>query len=215
MEGFPLIFNKRPGRLDQPTKWSTKESVNQTAPRILVLYGSLRKGSLSKALAYEAARLLERFGADVRVYQPYQLPILNPVHETHPKVAEFRQLFDWSEGQVWCSPEHHGSISSVFKNQLDWYTFPPTGKTVALLQVQGGSLSCQAVTHMLSIARSLSMFIVPMQLVIPETYKEFHASTERMNPSSYRDRLVQVMEELYKLTCMTQMSIKSTPTTFR
>lgn len=172
-----------------------------SAPRILVLYGSLRQGSLSRALAYEAARVLDKLGAQVRIYHPESLPIQDPQYETHPKVQEFIELYNWSQGQVWCSPVHHGSVSSVLKNQLDWYTFPPSGRTVAFLQVQGGQISGAAVHHMFTIALSLNMIIVPSYLIIPETFREF--SQDRLKPSVYREKLVQVMEALYKLTYLT------------
>ncbi|GJQ14716.1 hypothetical protein GpartN1_g6989.t1 [Galdieria partita] len=172
------------------------------SPRILILYGSLRQGSLSKALAYEAARILYKLGADVRIYHPQSLPVQDPQYETHPKVQEFIQLYNWSQGQLWCSPVHHGSMSSVLKNQLDWYTFPPSGRTVAFCQVQGGQLSGAAVHHMFTIALSLNMIIAPCYLIVPETFREF-SSEGRMKAGPYREKLVQVMEALYKLTCIT------------
>lgn len=176
-----------------------QSSESSPSPRILILYGSLRQGSLSKALAYEAARVLDKLGADIRIYHPESLPLQDPAMESHPKVQEFVQLYNWSQGQVWCSPVHHGSISSVLKNQLDWYTFPPSGRTVAFLQVQGGSLSGAAIHHMFTIALSMNMIIAPSYLIIPETFREF-SEQGRMKPSKYREKLVEVMGVLYQLT---------------
>ncbi|GJD12745.1 NADPH-dependent FMN reductase ArsH [Galdieria sulphuraria] len=192
-------------KVDMNNKNNQLERLSESVispPKILILYGSLRQGSLSKALAYEAARILNQLGADIRIYHPESLPIQDPQYETHPKVQEFIQLYNWSQGQIWCSPVHHGSISSVLKNQLDWYTFPPNGRTVAFCQVQGGQLSGAAIHHMFTIALSLNMIIAPCYLIVPEAFREF-SNDGRMKPSHYREKLVEVMEALYKLTLIT------------
>ncbi|OWJ91688.1 arsenical resistance protein ArsH [Pseudomonas sp. A46] len=176
-------------------------------PRILLLYGSTRERSFSRLLTQEAARLLERFGAEARIFDPRGLPLPDDVPDSHPKVQELRELVLWSEGQVWCSPERHGAMTGVFKSQIDWIPLtmgairPTQGKTLALMQVCGGSQSFNAVNQMRVLGRWMRMFTIPNQSSVPKAYLEFDEAG-RMKPSSFYDRVVDVMEELVKFTLL-------------
>jgi arsenical resistance protein ArsH len=176
-------------------------------PRILFLYGSLRERSYSRLLAEEGARILTEFGADVRFFDPRELPIYNSVPESHPKVQELRSLSLWSEGQVWSSPELHGQITGILKNQIDWIPLsigavrPTQGRTLAVMQVSGGSQSFNSVNTMRLLGRWMRMFTIPNQSSVAKAYQEFHEDGT-MKESDYRDRLVDVMEELYKFTLL-------------
>lgn len=176
-------------------------------PRILLLYGSLRERSFSRFLIQEAARILEHFGAEVRIFDPMELPMAGSVPEDHPKVLELRALSLWSEGQVWCSPERHGAITAVMKNQIDWIPLeqgalrPSQGRTLAVMQVCGGSQSFNVVNTLRLLGRWMRMFTIPNQSSVPMAYKEFD-DAGRMRPSAYYDRLVDVMEELFKMTLL-------------
>ncbi|POR38855.1 NADPH-dependent FMN reductase ArsH [Tolypocladium paradoxum] len=176
--------------------------------RILVLYGSLRSRSYSRLLAYEAARILFRLGCDVRVYDPAGLPQKDDVQHSHPKVQELRELSKWSDGHVWISPEQHGNLTGIFKQQIDWIPLssgavrPTQGRTLAVAQVSGGSQSFNAVNSLRILGRWMRMFTIPNQSSVPRAYTQFTSETEgsRMMPSSNRDRLVDCMEELVKYT---------------
>ncbi|MFC2972470.1 arsenical resistance protein ArsH [Azotobacter bryophylli] len=176
-------------------------------PRILLLYGSNRERSYSRLLTREAARLLDHFGAETRIFDPSGLPLPDDAPEDHPKVRELRELVLWSEGQVWCSPERHGAMSAVFKAQIGWIPLslgairPTQGKTLALLQVCGGSQSFNAVNQMRVLGRWMRMFTIPNQSSVPKAFLEFDEAG-RMKPSSFYDRLVDVMEELMKFTLL-------------
>lgn len=176
-------------------------------PRILLLYGSNRERSYSRLLTLEAERLLQYFGADTRVFDPAGLPLPDDAPVDHPKVQELRELVLWSEGQVWCSPERHGAMTGVFKSQLDWIPLsmgavrPTQGKTLALMQVSGGSQSFNALNQMRVLGRWMRMFAIPNQSSVPKAFLEFD-DDGRMNPSSYYDRVVDVMEELVKFTLL-------------
>ena len=176
-------------------------------PRILLMYGSLRERSFSRFLTYEAARILEHFGAEVKVFDPMELPMAGSVPEDHPKVLELRALSLWSEGQVWCSPERHGAITAVMKNQIDWIPLeqgalrPSQGRTLAVMQVCGGSQSFNVVNTLRLLGRWMRMFTIPNQSSVPMAYKEFD-DAGRMRPSAYYDRVVDVMEELFKMTLL-------------
>ncbi len=176
-------------------------------PRILFLYGSLRERSYSRLLAEEAARIIEEFGAEVRFFDPRELPIHNSVPETHDKVQELRELSLWSEGQVWSSPEMHGNITGILKNQIDWIPLsigavrPTQGRTLAVMQVSGGSQSFNAVNTMRILGRWMRMFTIPNQSSVAKAYQEFN-DDGTMKDSAYRDRVVDVMEELYKFTLL-------------
>lgn len=200
--------NLNPDLVDLPT--AEKLGIFQQdihKPRILLLYGSTRERSYSRLLVQEAARLLEHFGAETRIFDPSGLPLPDDAPETHPKVQELRDLVMWSEGQVWCSPERHGAMSSVFKSQIDWIPLalgavrPTQGKTLAVMQVCGGSQSFNTVNHLRVLGRWMRMFTIPNQSSVPKAYMEFDQSG-RMKPSSYYDRLVDVMEELVKFTIL-------------
>lgn len=174
-------------------------------PRILMLYGSLRERSYSRFLTLEGARLLEAFGAEVRIFHANGLPLPNDAPDTHPKVQELREMMLWSEGQVWTSPERHGAMSAVLKSQIDWIPLPggairPTqGRTLAVMQVSGGSQSFNAVNQMRILGRWMRMVTIPNQSSVAKAFQEFDEDG-RMKPSSYYDRVIDVMEELVKFT---------------
>lgn len=176
-------------------------------PRILFLYGSLRERSYSRFLAEEAARIIQDFGAEVKFFHPNQLPVKGQVEETHPEVQKLRELSEWSEGQVWSSPEMHGNITGVLKNQIDWIPLsigsirPTQGRTLAVMQVSGGSQSFNAVNTMRLLGRWMRMFTIPNQSSVAKAYQEFNEDGT-MKESRYRERVVDVMEELYKFTIL-------------
>lgn len=176
-------------------------------PRILFLYGSLRERSYSRLLAEESARIIEGFGAEVRFFNPLELPIYGSVPDTHPKVQELRELSLWSEGQVWSSPEMHGNITGILKNQIDWIPLtigavrPTQGRTLAVMQVSGGSQSFNAVNTLRILGRWMRMFTIPNQSSVAKAYQEFNEDGT-MKDSPYRDRAIDVMEELYKFTLL-------------
>ena len=200
--------NIKPAQLDVPTLDKLGQAGDLShPPRILLLYGSLRERSFSRFLTEEAARILEHFGAEVRIFDPRELPMAGSVPETHPKVVELRALSLWSEGQVWCSPERHGAITAVMKNQIDWIPLeqgalrPSQGRTLAVMQVCGGSQSFNVVNTLRLLGRWMRMFTIPNQSSVPKAYMEFDEAG-RMKPSPYYDRVVDVMEELFKFTLL-------------
>ena len=178
-------------------------------PRLLLLYGSLRERSFSRLLVEEAARLLTAMGAEVRVFNPSGLPLPDDAPESHPKVVELRELVMWSEGMVWCSPERHGAMTGIMKSQIDWIPLsvgavrPTQGKTLAVMQVSGGSQSFNAVNQMRVLGRWMRMLTIPNQSSVAKAFMEFDEAG-RMKPSSYYDRVVDVMEELVKFTLLTR-----------
>lgn len=178
-------------------------------PRILLLYGSLRARSFSRLLVEEAARILERLGAETRIFDPRDLPLPDSVPADHPKVQELRALSLWSEGQVWCSPERHGAITAVMKAQIDWIPLeigavrPTQGRTLAVMQVSGGSQSFNAVNSLRLLGRWMRMITIPNQSSVAKAFQEFD-DADRMKPSAYYDRVVDVMEELIKFTVLTR-----------
>lgn len=194
-------------QLPDVTKLQVKPSTHK--PRILMLYGSLRERSYSRFLTHEAARLLEHFGAEVRIYDPTGLPLPDGGPVSHPKVAELRELSQWSEGQVWTSPERHGAMTGVMKSQIDWIPLsvgsirPTQGRTLALMQVSGGSQSFNALNQMRVLGRWMRMITIPNQSSVAKAFQEFDEAG-RMKPSSYYDRVVDVMEELMKFTLLTR-----------
>lgn len=175
--------------------------------KILLLYGSLRERSYSRLVIEECARLLEYMGAQTKIFCPLGLPQVDTEDASHPKVQELRDLVMWSDGQVWCSPERHGSMTSIFKSQIDWIPLsigavrPTQGKTLAVMQVSGGSQSFNAVNQMRILGRWMRMFTIPNQSSVPKAFLEFEENG-RMKPSSYYDRIVDVMEELMKITLL-------------
>lgn len=174
-------------------------------PRILLLYGSLRERSYSRLVIEECARLLDVFGAETRIFNPLGLPQPDTGDGSDPKVSELRKLMLWSEGQVWCSPERHGAITGVFKSQIDWVPLnlggvrPTQGKTLAVMQVCGGSQSFNAVNQLRVLGRWMRMVTIPNQSSVAKAFLEFEEDG-RMKPSPYYNRIVDVMEELMKFT---------------
>ena len=181
---------------------------DQPPLRILLLYGSLHERSFSRFAVEEAARLLQLFGAETRIFDPSDLPLPDQVAgDDHPAVHELRELSMWSEGQVWCSPERHGAISSIMKAQIDHLPLelkgmrPTQGRTLAVMQVSGGSQSFNAVNTLRLLGRWMRMVTIPNQSSVAMAYKEFDEAG-RMRPSSYYDRIVDVMEELVRFTIL-------------
>lgn len=179
------------------------------APRILLMYGSLRERSFSRLAAEEAARLLEAMGAETRMFNPRGLPLADAEEASHPKVQELRELAQWAEGMVWCSPERHGAMTGIMKTQIDWIPLsmgavrPTQGKTLAVMQVCGGSQSFNVVNQLRLLGRWMRMLTIPNQSSVPKAFMEFD-DNDRMKPSPYYDRIVDVMEELVKFTLLTR-----------
>jgi arsenic resistance protein ArsH len=193
-----LLAPPDPARLEPPGRLTHK-------PRILLLYGSLRDRSYSRLLTLEAQRILDHLGAETRVFDPRDLPVTDSVPASDPKVVELRALSQWSEGHVWCSPERHGAVTSVFKNQIDWLPLelgslrPTQGRTLAVMQVSGGSQSFNTVNTLRLLGRWMRMFTIPNQSSVPRAYEQFD-DAGRMKPSANYDRVVDVMEELVRFT---------------
>ncbi|KAF2489087.1 arsenical resistance protein ArsH [Lophium mytilinum] len=190
-----------------------EEDLKKTRERlkVLVLFGSLRSRSYSKLLAFEAARILWRLGCDVRVFDPTGLPVKDDVQHQHEKVQELGSLSRWSDGHVWVSPEQHGNLTAVFKNQIDWIPLstgsvrPTQGRTLAVAQVSGGSQSFNTVNSLRILGRWMRMFVIPNQSSVPMAYTQFTSEDageggSRMLPSGNRERLVDCMEEFVKYT---------------
>ncbi|MCX7308985.1 MAG: arsenical resistance protein ArsH [Afipia sp.] len=178
-------------------------------PRILLLYGSLRERSYSRFATMEAARLLEAFGAETKIFNPSGVPLADDAPADHPKVQELRDLSTWSEGQVWCSPERHGAMTGIMKTQIDWLPLtlgavrPTQGKTLAVMQVSGGSQSFNAINQLRILGRWMRMITIPNQSSVAKAFEQFD-NEGRMKPTAYYDRIVDVMEELVKFTLLTR-----------
>lgn len=193
-----LLLRPDPARLEPAVRATHK-------PRVLLLYGSLRERSYSRFVIKESARLLDLMGVETRIYDPRDLPVANSVPPNHPKVRELRDWSIWSEAQVWCSPEVHGAITGVMKNQIDWIPLaegavrPTQGRVLAVMQVSGGSQSFNAVNTLRLLGRWMRMVVIPNQSSVAKAYEQFDAAG-RMLPSAYYDRVVDVMEELLRFT---------------
>ncbi|AWV14159.1 MULTISPECIES: arsenical resistance protein ArsH [Methylobacterium] len=206
-DGLP---NLSQAHFEVPTRDSLDAAAPFThAPRFLILYGSLRERSFSRCLAYEAARLLEAMGGEVRIFHADGLPLPDDATADHLKVQELRNLSIWSEGQVWVSPERHGTLTGVMKSQIDWLPLsegsvrPTQGRTLAVMQVSGGSQSFNAVNALRVLGRWMRMITIPNQSSVPMAYKEFD-DAGRMKPGPLYERVVDVCEELVKFTLLTR-----------
>jgi arsenic resistance protein ArsH len=202
--------NVDPALFDRPdAERLAAPAVSSHAPRFLMLYGSLRERSYSLLLTLEAARLLRAMGAEVRIFDPAGLPLPDGAPDTHPKVQELRDAAAWAEGMVWTSPERHGAMTGILKAQIDWIPLslgavrPTQGKTLAVMQVSGGSQSFNAVNQMRVLGRWMRMLTIPNQSSVAKAYQEFD-DAGRMQPSAYYERVVDVMEELVKFTLLTR-----------
>lgn len=180
------------------------------APKILLLYGSLREQSYSRKMTQEAARILTKLGAECRTFSPSGLPLPDDgTDASHPKVAELRDLVTWCEGMVWCSPERHGAMTGIMKSQIDWIPLslggvrPTQGKTLAVMQISGGSQSFNTVNQLRILGRWMRLLTIPNQSSTPKAFLEFD-DEGRMKPSPFYDRIVDVMEELVKFTLLTR-----------
>jgi len=199
----PALFEKADLDLLLPAQRATH------APRILLLYGSVRERSYSRLLTEEAARLLRALGAETRIFDPRGLPLPDSEPDAHPKVQELRSLAQWSEGMVWCSPERHGAMTGIMKAQIDWIPLamgsvrPTQGKTLAVMEVSGGSQSFNAVNQLRVLGRWMRMITIPNQSSVAKAFLEFD-DDGRMKPSPYYERVVDVMEELVKFTLLTR-----------
>ncbi len=202
--------NIDPALFDQPSGDCFSNIATSThPPRFLLLYGSLRERSFSKFLTFEAQRLLQALGAETRVFDPHGLPLPDSAPPTHPKVKELRDLAAWSEGMVWCSPERHGAMTGIMKAQIDWIPLsigavrPTQGKTLAVMEVSGGSQSFNAVNQLRILGRWMRMITIPNQSSVAKAHLEFDEAG-RMKPSAFYERVVDVMEELVKFTLLTR-----------
>ncbi len=196
--------------LQQPDRHQLFPPVHSTQlPRILLLYGSVRTRSFSRLASEEAARILQRLGAETRMFNPSGLPLPDDAEASHPKVQELRELVTWCEGMVWCSPERHGAMTGIMKAQIDWIPLslgavrPTQGKTLAVMQVSGGSQSFNAVNQLRILGRWMRLITIPNQSSVAKAFAEFDENN-RMKPSSSYDRIVDVMEELVKFTLLTR-----------
>jgi len=202
-----------------------EDLISRAPPKILILYGSIRINSYSNHMSGEAKRILETFGAEVKVFDPKDLPLFsadidpNSDLEEYASVIELRQLCSWSDAQVWISPEIHGNMSSVFKNQIDWIPLktgsvrPTQGKILALCQITGGSQSFNVVNNMRVLGRWMRMFTIPNQSSVPKVHQEFEENGA-MKDSAYKNRLIDVMEELFKFTLLLRGNLSYLVTRF-
>ncbi|KZX58194.1 arsenical resistance protein ArsH [Halioglobus sp. HI00S01] len=202
--------NIAPDSLQVPTAEDLVPAERSThPPRILLLYGSLRERSFSRLVVEESKRLLQAMGCETRIFNPSGLPLPDDGDENHPKVQELRELMTWSEGQVWCSPERHGSMTAIMKAQIDWVPLsigavrPTQGKTLAVMQVEGGSQSFNVVNQLRVLGRWMRMLTIPNQSSVAKAWAEFD-DNNRMKPSGFYDRIVDVCEELVKFTLLTR-----------
>lgn len=207
MTDTPQLDDQHLQDIDAQRLFPTQRSTH--APRILLLYGSLRSRSFSRLMTEEAARVLTRLGAEPRSFHPSGLPLPDDADADHPKVQELRELVQWSEGMVWCSPERHGAMTGIMKAQIDWIPLsigavrPTQGKTLAVMQVSGGSQSFNAVNQMRILGRWMRCVTIPNQSSVPKAFQQF-GNDDRMKPSPFYDRMVDVMEELVKFTLLTR-----------
>ncbi len=213
MEPAGRIEADLPAHSPAETLSSFAQEPSAHPPRVLILYGSLRAKSFSRYLSEECGRVLTAFGADVRTFDPGGLPVFDRSSFDLPKVRELRELSVWSEAHVWVSPEQHGAMTAAFKNQIDWIPLsdgavrPTQGRTLAVLQVSGGSQSFNAVNQLRVLGRWMRMFTIPNQSSVPKAFEQFDADG-RMKPSSYRDRVVDVMEELFRFTLLLRDNVE-------
>jgi len=202
---FPSLAESAFCPIDETALFDAPHAAHR--PRILLLYGSLRARSYSRMASEEAARILRRLGAETRSFNPSGLPLPDDADADHHKVRELRELATWSEGMVWCSPERHGAMTGIMKAQVDWIPLalggvrPTQGKTLAVMQVSGGSQSFNAVNQLRVLGRWMRMVTIPNQSSVPKAYQEFDEDG-RMKPSPLYDRIVDVMEELMKFTLL-------------
>ena len=205
IDTFPALVEEHFRPIDTQALFNPERKTHP--PRILLLYGSLRERSYSRFATHEAARILRRLGAETRIFNPSGLPLVDDAPADHPKVAELRDLALWSEGMVWCSPERHGAMTGVMKTQIDWLPLsmggirPTQGRTLAVMQVNGGSQSFNAVNQLRVLGRWMRMVTIPNQSSVPKAFNEFDEAG-RMKPSSFYNRIVDVMEELVKFTLL-------------
>ena len=207
MTTYDNLPNIEASCLDTPSTSNFAKQFTTHKPKILLLYGSLRPRAFSRLVVEESARILQHFGAETRIFNPDGLPQTDTEDASHLKVQELRDLMMWSEGQVWCSPERHGSMTSIFKSQIDWVPLniggvrPTQGKTLAVMQVCGGSQSFNTVNQLRILGRWMRMVTIPNQSSVPKAFMEFD-DNDRMKPSPYYNRIVDVMEELMKFTLL-------------
>lgn len=198
--------------LDVPTIDRLRAAPSAHPPRILLLYGSLRERSYSRFLTLEAERLLKHFGAETRIFDPHGLPLPDGADVNHPKVKELRELSLWSEGQVWTSPERHGAMSGVMKAQIDWIPLsvgavrPTQGRTLAVMQVSGGSQSFNAVNQMRVLGRWMRMVTIPNQSSVAKAFQTIFVATDRpklRDGKTYKDESGYTAKEteFHKVTC--------------
>jgi len=185
------------------------QTLSTHPPKFLIIYGSLRKMSCSRRLAVEAARILAGYGAEVKIFDPSGLPLfsMDADPKSLPKVVELRALVSWCEGMIWVSPEIHGNMSGVFKNQVDWMPLktgairPTQGKTCAVMQVNAGSQSFNTVNNLRVLGRWMRMIVIPNQASIPKAWTEF-SEDGSLKDTSFRSRVVDVVDELFKFTSL-------------
>lgn len=220
---LPALLNSEQPTTPLPDCWVDKLELDSVSAacaahpkkiKLLVLYGSLRERSFSRLTAYEAARILHRIGADVRVFDPAGLPMKDEVSASMEKVQELRALSEWSDGHFWVSPEQHGNVTGVFKTQIDWIPLssgsvrPTQNRTLAICQISGGSQSFNTTNTLRQLGRWMRMWTIPNQSSIPKAWTQF-LKDDRMIPSSNRDRLVDVCEELVKATIILRPHVAS------
>ncbi|WP_368184635.1 arsenical resistance protein ArsH [Aestuariibius sp. HNIBRBA575] len=207
MTDTPNITDDHFREIDETLLFPKQHSTHR--PKVLLLYGSLRDRSFSRLMTQEAARILHRLGAETQTFDPSGLPLPDDQDASHPKVQELRDLVSWSEGMVWCSPERHGAMTAIMKAQIDWIPLslgavrPTQGKTLAVMQVNGGSQSFNVVNQLRILGRWMRLITIPNQSSTPKAFLEFD-SQDRMKPSPNYDRMVDVMEELVKFTLLTR-----------
>lgn len=178
--------------------------VNGSAPRILLLCGSLHPHSRSQIAVEEAARLLTYFGAEPRIFDASSLPLPDRYSRRNSAVLELRALSRWSQGQVWCNAEHRGGISSLIQAQVDHLRpysgeGPSSGRALAVMQVFNDSQPFKAANTLRLLGRKLDMLVVPSEVCLNLSAEELD-DEGRMKSSAGYQQIADLMERLVRLT---------------
>ncbi|MED5486003.1 MAG: NADPH-dependent FMN reductase [Candidatus Thermoplasmatota archaeon] len=173
--------------------------------KVMGISGSYGNNSNNTKLVKLGLEILEKMGAEIYFWDLNEKPLPLVGEEgswENKNVAEFQELATEVNSYLLSSPEYHGCMSGVMKNQLDWiYSKHVSGKAFALMSTLGGQSNSNTLNQMRIAVRWIHGWAIPEQIAVPNIKTAFDENG-MLNDEKLMERLEETMDSLFKSSLM-------------